>query len=149
MLKQPYEPFFKKMLWEISQNSQENICAGISFLVFSCEFCEICRNTFFGEQHRRLLLIIVGSTVVKGVLANETVNYDTKALRKKCPNSKSSYYGVNLRIQSEYGKIRTTKNSAFPHFSCSGTKTCSVLKNFVNSTGKHLCWSLFLIKLQA
>ena len=24
----------------------------------------------------------------------------------------------------------------------------SVLKNFVISTGKHLCWSLFLIKLQ-
>ena len=23
-----------------------------------------------------------------------------------------------------------------------------VLKNFVNFTGKHLCWSLFLIKLQ-
>ena len=40
----------KKMLWEISQNSQENICAGISFLVFSCEFCEICKNTFFAEQ---------------------------------------------------------------------------------------------------
>ena len=25
----------------------------------------------------------------------------------------------------------------------------SVLKNFANHTGKHLCWSLFLIKLQA
>ena len=24
-----------------------------------------------------------------------------------------------------------------------------VLKNFANLTGKHLCWSLFLIKLQA
>ena len=24
-----------------------------------------------------------------------------------------------------------------------------VLKNFPNFTGKHLCWSLFLIKLQA
>ena len=24
-----------------------------------------------------------------------------------------------------------------------------VLKNFANFTGKHLCWSLFLIKLQA
>ena len=48
-----------------------------------------------------MLLIIAVSIVVKGVLANETVNYDTKALRKKCPNSKSSYYGVNLRIQFE------------------------------------------------
>ena len=46
------EGFFEKILCEISQNSQENICAGISFLVFSCEFCEICKNTFFAEQHR-------------------------------------------------------------------------------------------------
>ena len=43
---------FKRMLWKISQNSQGNICAGRSFLVFSCEFCEICKSTFFAEQHR-------------------------------------------------------------------------------------------------
>ena len=42
----------KKMLWEILQNSQENICAGISFLVLSCEFCEICKKTFFAEQQQ-------------------------------------------------------------------------------------------------
>ena len=51
-MKQPSEALFKKMLWEILQNSQENICAGISFMVFSCEFCEICKNTFLAEQHR-------------------------------------------------------------------------------------------------
>ena len=44
------------MLWEISQNSQENICARISFLVFSCEFCEICKNTFFTKKFQWLLL---------------------------------------------------------------------------------------------
>ena len=42
---------------KISQNSQENTCARILFLitmkietlarVFSCEFCEIFKNTFF------------------------------------------------------------------------------------------------------
>ena len=54
----------KKMFLEISQNSQENTCARVSFLinlqasdcnfikketlaqVFSCEFCEISKNTF-------------------------------------------------------------------------------------------------------
>ena len=58
------------MLLEISENSQENICARVSFLielqvwdlklyqketlaqVFSCEFCEISRNTFFTEHLR-------------------------------------------------------------------------------------------------
>ena len=58
--------------------------------------------------------------VMKGELANKTVNYDTKALRKKCPNSKSSCYAVNLRIQSEYRKI-------FRHFSCSETKACVLI----------------------
>ena len=119
------------------------------FWCFLMNFAKFVTAPFLQNSTGRLLLIIAVSIVVKGVLANETVNYDTKALRKKCPNSKSSYYGVNLRIQSEYRKIRTRKNSVFRHFTCSESKTCSVLKNFVNSTGKHLCWSLFLIKLQA
>ena len=53
----------KKVLQEISQNSHENTCAGVSFLiklevcnfikketvaqVFSCEFCEVSKKTFF------------------------------------------------------------------------------------------------------
>ena len=62
--------FYKKVYWEISQNSQEIICIGVSFLikldtvdlqlnynqtptqVFCCEFCEICKITFFAEHHR-------------------------------------------------------------------------------------------------
>ena len=45
----------KKLLIEILQNSQENTCARVSFSVkketltqmFSCEFCEISKNTFY------------------------------------------------------------------------------------------------------
>ena len=45
----------KKVFSEISQNSRENTCARVSFLIkkeslaqaFSCEFCEIPKNTFF------------------------------------------------------------------------------------------------------
>ena len=53
----------KKVLHEISQNSHENTCAGVSFLiklevrnfikketvaqVFSCEFCEVSKKNFF------------------------------------------------------------------------------------------------------
>ena len=44
----------EKVFLEISQNSRENNCAKVFFLlkkktltqVFSCEFCEISRNTF-------------------------------------------------------------------------------------------------------
>ena len=65
------------MLWEISRNSQENICVGISFLVFSCEFCGICKNTFFAKQYRTTASDY-SSINRKGVFANETVNYDTQ-----------------------------------------------------------------------
>ena len=44
---------WKKVFLKISQNSQENTCARASFLiklVFSCEFCEIFKNTFFTEH---------------------------------------------------------------------------------------------------
>ena len=30
-----------------------------------------------------------------------------------------------------------------------GSSKISVLENFADFTGKHLCWSLFLIKLQS
>ena len=48
----------KKMFLEISQNSQENICVRVCFLikkenlvqVFSCEFCKISNDTFFTEH---------------------------------------------------------------------------------------------------
>ena len=47
------EVFCKKLPLEISQNSQENTCGRVSFLrdsgiqVFSCEFCDISKNTFY------------------------------------------------------------------------------------------------------
>ena len=73
--KQPPEGFYnKKVFLEISQISQENTCARVSFLiklqswacnfikkeslaqVLSCEFCEISKNTFYTE-HRLLLFL--------------------------------------------------------------------------------------------
>ena len=66
------------MFLEISQNSQENTCARVSFLIklqawgfikkktlaqaFSCEFCEISKNTFF---HRTPLVAAFETTQVK------------------------------------------------------------------------------------
>ena len=69
------------------------------FWYFLVNFAKFERTPFLQNTTGRLLLIVAVSIVVKGVLANETVNYDKKALRKRCPNSESSYYGVNLRIQ--------------------------------------------------
>ena len=48
------------------------------FYVFFCQFCGICKNTFFAEQYPTADSIIAVSIIAKGVLANETVNYNTK-----------------------------------------------------------------------
>ena len=52
------------MFLEISQNSQENTCAR-DFIkketltqVFTCEFCEISKNTFFTEYLRAAASVI-------------------------------------------------------------------------------------------
>ena len=64
---------YGKVFLEISQNSQENNCANLPMpnfnscnvikketlaQVFSCELCEITKNTFFTEHLRWLLLEI-------------------------------------------------------------------------------------------
>ena len=66
--------FLKKVSLEILQNSQENTCARVSFLlkkkinfikketlaqVLSCKFCKISKNTFSENTSRRLLLTVV------------------------------------------------------------------------------------------
>ena len=62
----------------MSQNSQENICNGISFWCFLVNFAEFARTLFLQNSSGRLLLIIAVSIVVKGVVANQTVNYETR-----------------------------------------------------------------------
>ena len=69
------ELFYKKVLLEISQNSQKKTCARVSepeawkFIkketlaqLFSCEFCEISRNTFFAK-HFRVKTPLLASTL--------------------------------------------------------------------------------------
>ena len=62
--KQPLEMFCKKVFLKLSQNSQE--AEACNFIkketlaqVFSCDFCEISKNTFFTDHLRRLLLKMI------------------------------------------------------------------------------------------
>ena len=48
------------------------------FWCFPVNFAKFVRTPFLQNSTGRLSLIIAVSIVVKGVLANETVNYDTK-----------------------------------------------------------------------
>ena len=68
----------KKVLLENSRNSPKNTCARAFFLikacnfikketlapVFSCEFCEILKNTFFIEHLRWLLLFRLNVSII-------------------------------------------------------------------------------------
>ena len=61
---------YKKLFLEISQNSQENTCARVSFLIkmFSCEFCEISKSTFFTEH---LWMTASGYTSTQALLVHK------------------------------------------------------------------------------
>ena len=46
--------------------------------VFPCEFCEICKSTFFAEQHRTTASDFSSISSSEGSTGNETVNYETR-----------------------------------------------------------------------
>ena len=67
----------KKVFLKISQNSQENPCARVSFLahVFPCEFCEMFKNTFFTEHLQ---------TTASGKVCEVHEKNSLKTLNKTC-----------------------------------------------------------------
>ena len=78
MQKHPSEGFFLKgVMRNFTAFTRKHLYRNPS-LVFSCEFCEICKNPFFAEQHRATASDYSSSIVANKVLANETVNYDTR-----------------------------------------------------------------------
>ena len=91
MQKQPSEGFFKESIMRnfaefTRKHLSRNLFSGIfnfiksesSAQVFSCEFCEICKNTFFAEHDQATASDYSSIKVVKGELANENLNYDSK-----------------------------------------------------------------------
>ena len=148
MQEQPSERFvMRNVLSEISQNSKENIRAEISFLVRLIKTLQICkfikkRRCFlvnFGKFVRTLtlqriasrLLLITAVSVGKGELVNKTVNYDTKT--KAQGPIKPKQFGS----PAERKGFRNIRSQLFFKI--------GVFKSFANSTGKHLCRSIFLI----
>ena len=126
--KQLSEGFFKKVFWETFVTES-------LFWCFFCEFCEFVRLFLIIEASR---VVSIVSIVTTGVLANETVNYGTK----------TKTYVLIWAISVSYWKWQPRWKNKFQKQSFADFKL-GVDKSFVNSTGKHLCWSLFLIKLQA
>ena len=71
MQKQPSEGFYKKGIMRNFTKFTEN------HQVFPCEFCEICKNTFFAE-HFRTTASDYSSINKNSEGAIRTVNYNTE-----------------------------------------------------------------------
>ena len=79
MLKQPSEGFFRKRCYEKFRRIHKKTSVPESlFWRFLVNFAKFVRTPFLQNSTRQRLLIVALSIVAKGVLANETVNYDTK-----------------------------------------------------------------------
>ena len=64
------------MFLEISQNSQENTCAGVLLKktpaqLFSSEFCEIFKNTHFGRTSTYGSLWLYGSLCIENKIKGQ------------------------------------------------------------------------------
>ena len=74
------------------------------------------------------------------------------ANRKMCHFWKSNYNIHNLNRHDKYFVYKQKVWKGQKVFTESSHQRCSIkkafLKNFAIFTGKHLCWSLFLMKLQ-
>ena len=72
MQKQPSEGFFKKrVIINFAEFTRKHLYRN-PFLVFSCEFCKICKNTFFAEQHQTTASDYSSINTSEGSTANET-----------------------------------------------------------------------------
>ena len=79
MLKQPSDRFFKKGCYEKFRRMHMKTSEPESlFWCFLVNFPKFVRTLFLQNSTGHLLLIIAASIVAKGILANETVNHDTK-----------------------------------------------------------------------
>ena len=73
----------ENLLLEISQNSQENTCARVSFLIKCQVFCEISKNTFFCRTPP--VAASVGAEFrVKRISNSEWCECITKAVVDRC-----------------------------------------------------------------
>ena len=124
------------MFLEILQNSQENTCATVSCFnkvyykiylkILLNFFAKYLRITFLQNTSRRLLLDWADGSFIFLKNFVESTSFISKHVQ------------IEFLQEPEAVVCRCQKQSF-----------ADVLKSFTNSTGKHLCWILFLIKLRS
>ena len=117
----------KKVFLQILQNSRENTCARVAcnFIkkealaqVFSCEFCEISKNTFF---HRKSLMVASTPLTLKNI---ELCNPLTIVAKYSISNI-YLYSSIDISEYTGYATLHDiieckhwTKNKVFHYVSC-------------------------------
>ena len=157
MQKQPFGGFFKAgVMGNFAKSARKYLCRNLFFdkvklcrpanslktrfqhRYFLVNLAKLLRTFFLQNTTGRLLLIIVVLIVAKGNLSNKTINYD------KMPKYR---YQFGPRVQviknGSSGEKTIFRSSRLQMFCKIG-----ILKNFTNSTVKHLCWSPISIKFQ-
>ena len=109
--------------------------------VYFCEFCQIFKNTFFTEHLRATT-----SAKESRILMLSKYVWDNIAQENYLCNIGPEHNFVLVCLGQDCTKqyLVHCRNSYQRCFVKKG-----VLKNFAIFTGKHMCWSFFLIKLRA
>ena len=160
--KQPPEEFCKKGVIRNFTKFTENTCTIVSFFaeacnfikkdtlaqVFSCEFCDISKNTFFTEH--------IWATASAQIDPDKIVNYFSVKSLKTVDRHQTHWFTL-VSFLCNFGSGRS-KQRCIWLFSCEKMTISrssrsqmffkkGVFKNFAIFTGKHLCWNLSLTTL--
>ena len=105
--------------------------------VFSCQFCDIFKSTFFYETHPVAASLKMKKVILKNTLAlNQTL---------KIKNTLGKY------LEQLINKVVANYVKAYLMSGWITVKRCTVrkgvLRNFAKFTGKHLCQILFFNKV--
>ena len=148
----------KKSFVKVSQNSQENSVPESLFKKrlwrrrFPVNFSKFSTTAFLQNTFRRLLITFPSNFTKMGTPSSVWKTSDEYSLFRNT-NLRSivqvcHFFLGSINFQCVFSLVYTVYGQKLPpEYRCSVRK--GVLKKFVKFIGKHLCWSLFLIKLQA
>ena len=143
---------------KVSQNSQETRVPESLFRKrlwrrrFPVNFAKFSTTAFLQNTFRRLLITFPSNFTKMGTPSSVWKTSDEYSLFRNT-NLRSivqvcHFFLGSINFQCVFSLVYTVYGQKLPpEYRCSVRK--GVLKKFVKFIGKHLCWSLILIKLQA
>ena len=149
------------MFLKISQNSQEDTCARVSFLTllkkrlwqrfFPVSFAKFLRAPFLENTSGRLLLIVTWlSPFISKKLAYLKIWVNVSNCIEKFQINFglfNTFHATGLFLYPPKTSENLRFSDVFRGYRCSQMSfKLSIVKTFTNFTGKHLCSSLALIK---